>query len=241
MTVVETGTVWHTYRAERAPQDRNALVVEHLQLVRHVANRMRRSLPSYVDVDDLISDGVMGLMDAVEKFEPERGLTFQTYAVYRIRGAIIDSIRAHDWIPRSVRRTQREAELAGARLREELGREATDAEICGALGISSRKLSEALEATSIGLSGEHGLESVVDPCPGAEVLLEEETNRQLLMNSVKDLPARDQLIIALSFFEEMTLSEIGDLLGVSESRVCQLRGRALRTLRTELTAQGLGS
>ena len=241
MTIIETDTVWHTYRTDRAPEDRNHLVVEHLQLVRHVANRMRRSLPSYVEVEDLVSDGVMGLMDAVEKFEPERGLTFQTYAVYRIRGAIIDSIRAHDWIPRSVRRTQREAELASARLREELGREATDAEVAGALGITSRKLSEALEAASIGLGGEHGLDGVVDPCPGAEVLLEEESNRQLLMRSVKDLPHRDQLIIALSFFEEMTLSEIGELLGVSESRVCQLRGRALRTLRTQLTAQGLGS
>ncbi len=238
MTVTATmDTVWADYKATGDPELRNQLVLQYAPLVKYVAGRIRAGLPSSVESADLVSEGIFGLMDAIEKFDPERGWAFQTYAVPRIRGAIIDSIRSADWVPRSVRTRLRDIENARVALHHELGREPDDDELAGRAEISVRDLREVLgKQTQLGLVGEDELYAIGDTGPGIEDALEDEGTRQLLMHAVRGLPERDQVVIALYFFEGLTLAEIGQVLGVTESRVSQLRSRATRLLRELMTA-----
>ncbi len=229
--------VWAGYKATGDPELRNQLVLQYAPLVKYVAGRVRASLPASVESADLVSEGIFGLMDAIEKFDPDRGWAFQTYAVPRIRGAIIDSIRSADWVPRSVRTRLRDVETARVALQHELGREPEDAELARRAAISVRELHEALgKQTQMGLVGDDELAAIGDTGPGIEDALEDEGTRQLLMQAVRGLPERDQVVIALYFFEGLTLAEIGQVLGVTESRVSQLRSRATRLLRELMTA-----
>lgn len=234
--------LWAAYQAASSdPQReaaRNQLVLQYSPLVKYVAGRVRVSLPPTVESADLVSEGVIGLMDAIDKFQPERGLAFPTYAVPRIRGAIIDSVRAADWVPRAVRTQLRAVEEARTTLVHRLGRSPEAAEVAAEVGLSVPELLRLTERpTYISPAGDDDLSVVDDDAPALDEAFEDEATRETLKSAVRRLPERDQVIVALYFFEGFTLSEIGQVLDVTESRVSQLRTRALKALRVELAAE----
>lgn len=228
--------LWRSYKQHRDPELRDRLVLQYSPLVKFVAGRVRSGLPSSVEAADLVSEGVIGLMDAIEKFEPERGLQFQTYAVPRIRGAIVDGLRAADWVPRGVRSKAREVEQAQQALEARLGRFPTDREVATELGISVRELRDLYG--TISYTGVSSLDELGTPDDLGAVESEplDDEMREALLPAVRDLPERDQIIVALYYFEGLTLSEIGQVLGVTESRVSQLHSRATVSLRSRLAA-----
>ena len=227
--------LWRSYQETRAPEVRNQLVLQYSPLVKYVAGRVRSELPANVDSADLVSEGVIGLMDAIDKFEPDRGLQFQTYAVPRIRGAIMDSIRAADWVPRSVRSQLRGLDQAGERLRLRLGRTPTDEELADEAGLTLAELRAARgRRTAIGSAADEELAQVGDIAPRLDEMFEADDSREELMRALARLPERDRIIMALYFFEGFTLGEIGLILDVTESRISQLRTRAMVALRGHL-------
>jgi RNA polymerase sigma factor for flagellar operon FliA len=239
MTMVSTDGVsdlWAQYVSTRDVELRNRLVLQYAPLIKYVASRVRSGLPRSVEDADLVSEGVIGLMDAIEKFQPGRGYQFQTYAVPRIRGAIIDGLRAADWVPRSVRAKIRDVERAQVILEGRLGRTPTGPEIAQELHISIQDLRRVYgKASYTSMASLDELGGVEDLAPLSTDLLEDEQARGALMYAVKDLAERDRIIIALYYFEGLTLAEIGQVLGVTESRVSQLHTRAALALRAKLT------
>ncbi|WP_369822078.1 FliA/WhiG family RNA polymerase sigma factor [Saccharomonospora sp. CUA-673] len=240
-------TLWHDFATEPTQRARDRLVLHYAPLVKYVAGRVGTGLPTHVDVADLIQSGIFGLVDAIEKFDPERGLRFETYAMQRIRGAILDDLRSQDWVPRVVRSRAREVQRTLERLGASLGRTPTDAEVAAELGISLAELRElygqlrltsvvALEAlVAEGKESESVVESLpdedaVDP---AAVLVDRD-NRKQLADAISQLSERDRVVVSLYYFESLTLAEIGKVLGVTESRVSQLHTRAVLRLRAKL-------
>ncbi|MEV0704397.1 RNA polymerase sigma factor WhiG [Saccharopolyspora sp. NPDC050389] len=249
---VEAGIValWQAFGQRRDQELRDRLVLHYAPLVKYVAGRVGTGLPSHVEVSDLIQSGIFGLVDAIEKFEPERGLKFETYAMQRIRGAILDDLRAQDWVPRSVRSRARDVERALERLEAKLQRTATDAELASELELSLDELRELfaqLQMTSvialddlIGAGTAQASLAETLPDDRAEdpvaALVDRDSRRQLA-EAVERLSERDRVVVTLYYFENLTLAEIGKVLGVTESRVCQLHTRAVLRLRTKLTEQ----
>ncbi len=229
--------LWAEFRETRDATLRNRLVLQYSPLVKYVAGRVRSRLPDTVEVDDLVSDGVVGLIDAISRFEPARGLSFQTFAVPRIRGAILDGLRSMDMLPRSVRARAREVQAARVALEQELGRTPTEEEIAAKAGLTVATLRDLRDKASIGnqstLDG-YDLADELAGTPGSAV--EEQTVSETLLEVVGELPERDQIIIALYYFEGFTLAEIGRVLGVSEARVSQVHSRATKMLRAKLDA-----
>ena len=228
-------TVWTDFQRTRDPALRNRLVVQYSPLVKYVAGRLRARLPESVDFADLVSDGIIGLMGAIERFDPSRGLTFQTFAVPRIRGAMVDALRGLDWVPRSVREKVRQIEEAQRALEARLGRIPDDPEIAAELGITVsalRELYAKVAFTSVGTMED--LELADDLSAAATQEIEDDQAKATLLRVVGELPERDQVIIALYYFEGFTLAEIGRVLGVTESRVSQLHSRATMVLRRRL-------
>lgn len=237
MTESSVDELWTRYRAEPSIELRNRLVMQYSPLVKYVAGRLRTRLPDSVDYGDLVSDGIIGLMEAIDRFDPARGLTFQTFAVPRIRGAMVDALRALDWVPRSVREKVRQVEQAQRVLEARLGRIPDDPEIADELGMSVpalRDLYAKVSFTSVGTLED--LELADDLSSAATHEIEDDQAKAALLRVVGELPERDQILIALYYFEGLTLSEIGQVLGVSESRVSQLHSRATMVLRTKLSA-----
>ena len=234
----DVSDVWEAYKSTGDRELRNKLVLRYSPLVKYVAGRIRPGLPQSVDMADLLSDGVLGLMDAIEKFDPERGLQFQTYAVPRIRGAILDGLRATDWVPRTVRNKIREIERAQATLEHQLGRTPDDQEIAAELGISIaelRQLYSKVAYTGVAYLDEVGMHD--DLTAGATTMhldTDDDEMRTALVHAIRELPERDQIIVTLYYFESLTLSEIGQILGVTESRISQLHTRCAMSLRTKL-------
>jgi RNA polymerase sigma factor FliA len=239
--------LWAAYLESRSQALRDRLVVHYTPLVRAVAHRVAAGLPSYVEHADLVQSGVFGLIDAVTRFDPERCARFESYAAQRIRGAILDELRAQDWVPRSVRGRAREVERAQERLESRLLRGATDRELAAELGVPVRELAgltrqvqlvsvEALHETSGGVSELLTGDDAPDPMA---VVQARETLRQLSV-AVGQLGERDQLVIRLYYLENRTLAEIGLLLGVTESRVCQLHSRLVGRLRGRLEELAAG-
>lgn len=229
---VEIREVWLSYRETRSVVLRNRLVMQYAPLVKYVAGRVRSGLPQTVDTNDLISEGVFGLIDAIEKFDLNRGLEFQTYAVPRIKGAMIDALRAADWVPRSVRDKVRAIERAHLALQGRLDRMPSEEEVAAELGISAadlRDLYAKVSFTSISATEEL---VVVDSAPAPGDALEDDAVRAVLLRHVRQLRERDQIIVALYYYEGFTLAEVGRVLGVTESRVSQLHTRAVLALRT---------
>jgi RNA polymerase sigma factor for flagellar operon FliA len=239
--VTELDELWAGYKASGEPALRNRLMLHYTPLVKYVAGRVRSGLPGSVDQADLISEGVIGLMDAIERFEPRRGLQFQTYAVWRIRGAIIDSLRAIDWVPRSVRNKIHEIERIQVMLQIRHGRTATDREIANELKIPLRDLRDTYAKVAFtGLAGVDALGVVDSLAPASGDALEEDETHTALVHAVRGLAERDAIIIALYYFEGLTLAEIGMVLRVSESRISQLHTRATLALRASLKASAAG-
>jgi RNA polymerase sigma factor for flagellar operon FliA len=228
--------VWNEFRATRDAGLRNRLVLQYAPLVKYVAGRLRTRMPDTVDPDDLVSDGVLGLMDAIERFEPARGLSFQTFAVPRIRGAIIDGMRAMDFVPRSVRDKLRIVTRAQVTLEERLGRAPEDVEIAGEVGIPVQQLRDLTRQASTNHANLDDFDLADELSHAADHQVEQGDVNASLMRVVDQLGERDQVIIALYYFEGLTLAEIGQVLGVTESRVSQVHRRATTSLREKLLA-----
>ncbi|MGH3521121.1 MAG: FliA/WhiG family RNA polymerase sigma factor [Haloechinothrix sp.] len=225
---------------------RDRLVLHYAPLVKYVAGRVGTGLPTHVDTGDLVQSGIFGLVDAIEKFDPGRGWKFETYAMQRIRGAILDDLRSQDWVPRVVRSRAREVERAIERLSARLHRTPTDLELADELDISIAELRDLygqLQLTSVVAledlisvgkdTGSFVDEEAIDP---VSVLVDRDNRRQLA-EAIEQLVERDRIVVSLYYFESLTLAEIGKVLGVTESRVSQLHTRAVLRLRAKLTEQ----
>jgi RNA polymerase sigma factor for flagellar operon FliA len=221
----------------------NELVVLHEPLVKRIAYHLMSRLPASVQADDLIQAGMIGLIEASRKFDPEQGASFETYAGIRIRGAMLDEIRRTDWTPRSVHRKAREVAEAVRKIENDKGRDARDVEVAGEMGISLEEYHKILQDSTgcrifsfedPGMLGEEGM-----PQSGRHVdqpleNLQKSDFKQGLADEIKGLPERERLVMALYYDEELNLREIGEILGVSESRVCQIHGQALIRLRARM-------
>ncbi|RMH83333.1 MAG: RNA polymerase sigma factor WhiG [Actinomyces sp.] len=242
--------LWDEYTRTRSREARDKLILQYSPLVKYVAGRVAVGLPQNVEQADLVSYGVFGLIDAIEKFDPERGYKFETYAIARIKGAILDELRSLDWVPRSVRAKARAIERAYAKLEAENHRAPSDGEVAAELGISEDQLQSTLTQISmVGvaaldemLSGAERGESltlgdtVADTGDGPVGTYEIEEMRQLLAQAINAMPEREKLVLTLYYYEGLTLAEIGRVLGVTESRVCQIHTKAVLQLRSRLTA-----
>jgi RNA polymerase sigma factor for flagellar operon FliA len=229
-------TVWSDFQRTREPALRNRLVVQYSPLVKYVAGRMRSRLPHSVDQDDLVSDGVLGLMDAIERFDPSRGLSFQTFAVPRIRGAIIDGLRSMDFVPRSVRDKVRIVQQATTKLEERLGRLPDDEEIAREVGVPVQQVRDLAKQASSNHANLDDFELADELASAADDSVERGDVSASLRRVIAELNERDQVVIALYYFEGLTLAEIGKVLGVTESRISQVHSRATSTLRAKLVA-----
>jgi RNA polymerase sigma factor for flagellar operon FliA len=228
--------IWAEFRATGEASLRNRLVLQYAPLVKYVAGRLRTRMPDSVDPDDLVSDGVLGLMDAIERFEPARGLSFQTFAVPRIRGAIIDGMRSMDFVPRSVRDKLRTVQRAQVSLEERLGRVPEDVEVAREVGIPVQQLRDLSRQANSNHANLDDFDLADELSSAADHQVEQGDVNASLMRVVDQLAERDQVIIALYYFEGLTLAEIGQVLGVTESRVSQVHRRATTTLREKLVA-----
>ena len=228
-------------------ETRDRLVMEHVGLVRALAGRLAHRVPSQVEVSELISVGVLGLIDAASRFKPSLGVPFDAFARRRIHGAMLDALRDLDWAPRSVRKLGRTMDGTLARLRHELGREPQEKEIAGALNVSDAEYGRMLDqlktaelATIRQATAEDGtnsLEVAIDPGEGPYARLERQELREFLAEALTELPERERHILALYYHEELTLAEIGEVIGVGESRVSQLRTQAIGRLRSHLATR----
>lgn len=228
--------VWKEFQQSRDPALRNRLVVQYAPLVKYVAGRMRTRLPESVDQDDLVSDGVLGLIDAIERFDPDRGLSFQTFAVPRIRGAIIDGLRAMDFVPRSVRDKVRAIQRAQVALEERLGRPPTDDEVARDTGLAVHHVRDLTKQATTNHANLDDLDLADELASATDQTVEEGDVNASLMRVINELSERDQVVIALYYFEGLTLAEIGRVLGVTESRISQVHSKATATLRSKLVA-----
>jgi RNA polymerase sigma factor for flagellar operon FliA len=246
----ELGRHWHEFKSTAAVGAREKLILHYAPLVKYVASRVATGLPASVEQADLVSYGMFGLIDALQKFEPVRGNKFETYAIPRIKGAIIDELRAMDWVPRSVRFKAREIEKAHAELESTLKRQPTEKEMAHRLDLSLRELHDVVSQISfvsvlaldelVSVGSDRG-ESVslldtladkgLDPTHGVEL----QETRSLLAAAINGLSEREKIVVTLYYFEGLTLAEIGEILGVTESRVCQIHTKAVGVLRGQLT------
>ena len=236
---------------ESALENRDRLVMEHVPLVKILAQRLAHRLPSQVEVSELISVGLLGLIDAASRYKPSLGVPFDAFARRRVQGAMLDSLRDLDWAPRSLRRLRRDVDGAMNAVRRRTGREPEEAEIAAEMGLSLpeyEKAIESLRVLEIGVirpldatdeDGSSRLELCIDPSEGASTQLERKELRAHLARAIEQLPERERQILSLYYQEELTLAEIGAVIGVTESRVSQLRSLAVSRLRN-LLKQSLG-
>ena len=247
----DTQALWREYRRSKDQHLRDRLILSYAPLVKYVAGRLGSGLPAHVDEGDLVSYGLLGLIGAIERYDPERDVKFETYAISRIKGSIIDELRAMDWVPRSVRARARDIERAIAELEARLGRAPTDEEIAGKLGVSQDELADSL--TDISRSSIAALDelwtvsstggdqiALIDTIedtqgPDPQASLSETEMREAIADAIARLPEREKLVVTLYYYEELTLREIGEVLGVTESRVSQLHTKAILRLKARLS------
>lgn len=229
--------------------DREQLVQRFTPLVKRIAYHLMARLPSSVQVDDLVQNGMLGLLDAISRFESGHGAQFETYAAQRIRGAMLDGLRENDWLPRSVRRELRRVEAAMTSLEQTLGRPPTEQELAAKLGVPladyQRVMQDARGHQILYFedfseeAGEDFLERHFTDVEGDPLLQIEDKNlRETLVRAIEALPEREKLVMALYYEQELNLREIGEVLGVTESRVCQLHSQAVSRLRAAVLGQG---
>ena len=252
---VELRELWQRYKEDGDERARERLVVAYSPLVKFIAGRMASGLPSHVEESDLISYGLLGLIGAIERFDLEREIKFETFAVARVKGAIIDELRSLDWVPRSVRARARDVEKANAELEAQLQRAPTDEEMAAKLHIGVDEFNDALleiaNSSVLALDdlwsfadpeGSGGAISVIDTIhdpnavdPETEAHASELKDR--LADAIESLPERERLVVALYYYENLTLREIGEVLGVTESRVSQLHTKAVLALRSRFATR----
>ncbi len=231
--------LWSSYKKEQDIEQRNALIEHYLPLVRLVAGRLAIGLPSHVDRDDLLSSGFFGLLDAIERYDPTRRNKFETYAGVRIRGAMLDYLRAKDWMPVTMRQRIRKYSDVSAQLASELGREATDEEIRERMGIGEKEyrvmLRELGAATIIPLDdylAGGGEKAAEDGGPSAQ--LEATEIKETLAAAIDRLPEKERIVVSLYYYDELTLKEISKILHLTEARISQLHSKAVFRLRGSL-------
>jgi RNA polymerase sigma factor for flagellar operon FliA len=250
---IELQELWKRYKATSDQRARERLVVAYSPLVKYVAGRMSSGLPAHVEEADLISYGLGGLISAIERFDLTREIKFETYAITRIRGAIIDELRTLDWVPRSVRARARQIERVNMKLEAQLQRAPTDEEMATELEISLEDFQERLvqisNSTIVALdemwhvsdaSGDRVslLDTLPDSgAPDPQTLVDESELRERIADAIAALPEREKLVVALYYYENLTLREIGEVLGVTESRVSQLHTKAVLRLRSKLAGE----
>ena len=236
---MDIDTLWLFYQNERTPEIREKLINQYLPLVKVVAGRIAMGMPQYVDREDLISNGYFGLLEALERFDPKRGFKFETYAVVRIRGAILDAIRAQDWIPVSVRQKARHYTHVMAELEQQLGRSATDEEIAAAMSMNAQEFGHflgQLQATTImPLEDYTHNETVSDSAESPSEHVEISEVKTTLAGAIDKLPEKERIVVALYYYEGLTLKEISLVLKLSEARISQLHTKAIFRMRGALT------
>lgn len=242
----DVADLWARFKATGDEAAREALIINFSPLVKFVAGRVGIGLPRNVDQSDLVSYGIFGLIDAIDKFEPERGFKFETYAINRIKGAILDELRAMDWVPRSVRARAREIERSLAELEHRLQRSPSDEELASHMNMPLDDLQNALAEISLlgvvaldemlGPDSSNSLVDLVADASGAspEAAFQKEETRRILADAINRLPDREKLVLTLYYYEGLTLAEIGDVLSVTESRVCQIHAKSVMSLRNRL-------
>ena len=242
--------LWAEYKDVGGRELRDQLIVHYSPLVKYVAGRVATGLPQNVDQADLVSYGIFGLIDAIEKFDLERGFKFETYAIARIKGNILDELRSIDWVPRSVRAKARAIEKAYSKLEGQLHRTPTDVELAEELDLTDEQLQTTLGQISFtGLvaldemlsGGERGDsmtlgDTVAEPSMGPVAAYEVEEMRQILAEAINRLPDREKTVLTLYYYEGLTLAEIGSILGVTESRVCQIHTKSVIQMRARMAA-----
>ena len=247
----KTAALWRSYLESHNEAARERLILHYSPLVSRVANRVGIGLPSNVEVGDCTSYGMFGLIDAIEKYDPERGVRFEPYAMSRIRGAILDELRALDWIPRSVRQKARTVERGYQALEARLHRSPTEAELAAELEVTVEELQQTFSQISVvNVMALDELLAVTEDQPGAMSLgdtladldaddpvaiFESQETRGILLGAIAELTERERRVIHLYYVEGLTLAEVGEHVGVSESRVCQIHSKAMLALRTKLS------
>jgi len=242
--------LWREYKADGTAEARERLILHYSPLVKFVAGRVAAGLPQSIEQSDLVSYGIFGLIDAIDKFDPGRGFKFETYAISRIKGAIIDELRSIDWVPRSVRAKARAVERAYSQLENELRRTPDDREVAAELGMSESELDavlsqvsftglvaldELLSASGSDRSGSTSVgDTIADRAHDPVEAFEVDEMKHLLADAINRMPDRERLVLTLYYYEGLTLSEIGGVLGVTESRVCQIHTKAILQLRGRL-------
>jgi RNA polymerase sigma factor for flagellar operon FliA len=249
VATADTQSLWLDYRRSKDKAIRDRLILTYAPLVKYVAGRLGSGLPSHVEEEDLVSYGLLGLIGAIERYDPGRDIKFETYAISRIKGAIIDELRAMDWVPRSVRARARDIERAIAELEKKHMRAPTDEEISAKIGITVEELETSLseigrtsiaaldELWTVSSGGDQiALIDTIEDTQGPEPqsALAQVEQKEALGEAIARLPEREKLVVTLYYYEELTLREIGEVLGVTESRVSQLHTKAILRLKARL-------
>jgi len=243
---------WRLYKEEGDSNARDRLILAYSPLVKYVAGRMSSGLPAHIEESDLVSYGLLGLIGALERFDPSRNIKFETYAISRIKGSIIDELRALDWVPRSVRSWARRVEAAVTRLENHLARAPMDEEIAAELGIDVEEfqailnqiscasivaLDEFWDSTGSGQDKVNLIDTIEDSeAPDPSRAYRIQAVKQTLAAAIQRLPEREKIVIGLYYYEDLTLKEIGEVLGVTESRISQLHTKAILRLRGRIKA-----
>lgn len=243
--------LWKEYKKTRSTEIRNKLIRQYMPLVKWVAGRISTGMPESVEFEDLVSFGQFGLLDAINKFDIDKGVKFKTYAATRIRGAIFDELRELDWVPRSVRQMSRKIEDTIADLEATLGRAATDAEIAKAMNLTEDEYRDVvmkvsgtsmLSLNDLWYSGDDNEKMTIgDSIESSrslnpDVIVEREEIRKAVIKAINELPRNEKIVIVLYYHEELSFKEIGQVLNVSESRISQLHSKANLRLRARLTS-----
>ncbi len=246
LKTVEAAELWRRFVRDGDRNARDHLIIGYAPLVSFVAAKMGSALPSHVEKADLVSYGLGGLIAAIDRFEPNRGVRFESYAITRVKGAILDELRAIDWLPRSLRALGREIERASVKLENRLQRRPSDGELAAQVGITPGELDDALTAISqsafialdarlakVDTTGDHMtlLDTIPDPDADPSVIVDRAALKDRLAEAVSRLSSREQIVIGLYYYEGLNLREIGDIIGVTESRVSQMHTRAILHLR----------
>jgi RNA polymerase sigma factor for flagellar operon FliA len=247
LTDSELAYLWEEYFKDKSNKKvRDALIIQYIYLTRYVVGRVKVSLPPTFSIDDISSYGVEGLIDAIEKYSATKGARFETYALMRIRGNIIDKIRSQDFLPRSARKKIKDIKEAQEQLKQRLGRQPTSSEIAELLGLEKEKVDQILaeDTTITSLYDKKGssdesleiIDTIKDNRLTPQEEMEEKDVKKELEQALKKLPERERMIMVLYYHENMTLKEIGETIEISESRVCQLHAQAIMKLKNILSS-----
>lgn len=235
--------------SKMTPAQKDKLIMEYAPLIKFIAQKIAVRLPAHIELDDLISSGVIGLMDAIEKYDPKRDNKFKTYAEFRVRGAILDELRAQDWVPRSVRDKAKLLDKTMVQLESELGRAATDEEVSARLGISMDEFYDLVnqvrpvsvlsidEASTFSSVDKMSILNLLESCKLNNPFnqLNVKSVKAVVTKAIEELPERQRLVLSLYYYEDLNLKDIGKILRVTESRVSQLHAQAITRLRAKLS------